>query len=337
LNPSKKKRLSNFIRVFISFALLSALIFILRDKLPEVWQAVRTSRVSYFLIALGIFFFVQILLLAYRLKLIFNIQKMKLDFFYIYGLRFIGFFFNNFLPSAVGGDLACAYFAAQKTGKGIESFTAIFIDRLIGFVTIFALAFAAVLLIQQEIPIPYLKPILIGALIFTVVLTFFFFSRRIARPFAILVSWLPARAVEKIKATYHAIYQYRNHPFSLSHIIFVSLVLQAIAIFTNYLLALSLDMSLPLSRCFVLIPLIWVASMIPSLGGLGVREGAYVILFASYGGSEKAFALSILYLAMTICASFIGGILYLFTGRVPSEELEKMREDDLKILEKENV
>ena len=80
-----------------------------------------------------------------------------------------------------------------------------------------------------------------------------------------------------------------------------------------------------------------VISMIPSLGGLGVREGAYVLFFSGFGGSEKAFALGLLYFATTIGASIIGGICYLFTGRVAPEELEKMEEEDMKILEERDV
>jgi uncharacterized membrane protein YbhN (UPF0104 family) len=154
----------------------------------------------------------------------------------------------------------------------------------------------------------------------------------------ILVSWLPKRIVVTLRATYHAIYQYRNHPARLLYIVFVSLVLQSIAIFICYLLALALEMPLPLSRCFVLVPIVWVASMIPSLGGLGVREGAFVVLFAGYGGSEKSFALSILYFSLTVCASFVGGLCYVFTGRkVAPDELEKLRKEDMSILEKESV
>ena len=84
-----------------------------------------------------------------------KIQKINLSLFYLYHLRYIGFFFNNFLPSAVGGDLMCAYLASRRTGKGLESFAGIFIDRMVGFLTIFLLALGAFVSAQQKFQIPY--------------------------------------------------------------------------------------------------------------------------------------------------------------------------------------
>jgi uncharacterized membrane protein YbhN (UPF0104 family) len=161
----------------------------------------------------------------------------------------------------------------------------------------------------------------------------FYFSKRVARPFRFLVAWLPKGAFEKIKAAYHAIYQYRHHPIALINITLISFMFQAVAMYVNYVCARALGMPISIWDCFFLIPLVWVASMIPSLGGLGVREGAYVLFFKNFGGSEKAFALSLLYYSFTICASLIGGICYLFAGKIPQGALEKMEEEDLKKLE----
>jgi len=52
--------------------------------------------------------------------------------------------------------------------------------------------------------------------------------------------------------------------------------------------------------------------MIPSVGGLGVRESAIVLLFDPLVGREMAFAMSLLYLAGLFGISFIGGIVYLW-------------------------
>ncbi len=335
MSSDSNKKLGSILRLLVSFAFLGGLIFILRDELPQVLSAVRNADANYLVLVLGIFFTLYFFFSVLRLKLIFIVQHVKLSFLYIYFLRFIGFFFNNFLPSAVGGDLMSAYLASKRTGKGIECFTAVFIDRLLGFFTTFLLALTALLLEQRHIPIPYFKPILIVATALFVLLPFFLFSRRIARPFRILVSWLPHKIVENLTAAYHAVYQYRHHPVALVNIVLVSLVFQVSAILINYLSALALGIEMTLWDSFILVPLVWVVSMIPSLGGLGVREGAYVLFFGKFSGNDKAFALGLLYFALTILASVIGGICYLFAGRVSSEELEKMKEEDMKKLEEE--
>jgi uncharacterized membrane protein YbhN (UPF0104 family) len=171
---------------------------------------------------------------------------------------------------------------------------------------------------------------------FIVFLPFFVFSKTVARQFKFLVLWLPKHVVEKLKAAYHAIYQYRHHPIALVEILLMSVVVQGLTIVITYLCARSLGMTVTFWDCLVLTPVVWVIAMIPSLGGLGVREGAYVVLFKGFGGSEKAFAMSLILYAFTIAASVIGGILYVFfAGRVPPTAVEEMKETDLHILEQE--
>jgi len=337
LNPQQKKRLSQGIRVSISVVFLGVLFYLLRDKLPAVWEAVKTANKTYLFWAFTLFFIPAMALLAYRIQPIFKVQNIKLSFPYVLYLRYIGFFFNNFLPSAVGGDLMTAYLASKKTGKGVESFMAVFLDRLIGFFTIFVLAAAAFFLVQEELPIPHMKTVMLVIVSIMIALPFFLFSKRVARPFKVLVAWLPEKILEQIKAAYHAIHQYRGHPFKLLHVILISLGFQCLGIYINYLFAMSLGMDVTLIQCFIFMPIIYVFSMIPSLGGLGVREGAYVVLFSGYGGSEKAFALSLLFFSTMVMASIIGGACYLFTGRVAPEELEKMEKEDMRILEKEDM
>jgi uncharacterized membrane protein YbhN (UPF0104 family) len=57
-----------------------------------------------------------------------------------------------------------------------------------------------------------------------------------------------------------------------------------------------------------MVPLVWAVSMLPSLNGLGVREGAFVYFFKGYIGPEKAFAVSLLWLGMIMMNSLIGGV-----------------------------
>ena len=51
--------------------------------------------------------------------------------------------------------------------------------------------------------------------------------------------------------------------------------------------------------------------MLPSLNGLGVREGAFVYFLKGDIGAGVAFAVSMLWLGVIILYSLIGGIMYL--------------------------
>jgi uncharacterized membrane protein YbhN (UPF0104 family) len=62
-------------------------------------------------------------------------------------------------------------------------------------------------------------------------------------------------------------------------------------------------------------PIVVFISMVPSIGGLGIREGAIVAFFTPFVGRENAFAVSLLMLASLFFLSVIGGVVY-FTRNV---------------------
>ena len=80
-----------------------------------------------------------------------------------------------------------------------------------------------------------------------------------------------------------------------------------------YLVIRSLGYHVSLKLVFLWMPIISTAAMAPSINGLGVREGAFVLFFQSAMGKQGAFALSILWFGINFCISLIGGVFYLFT------------------------
>jgi hypothetical protein len=94
-----------------------------------------------------------------------------------------------------------------------------------------------------------------------------------------------------------------------------SLAWNLILVFGYYLLGLAVGIDLPLWYYFLLVPIISVVLMIPSVGGLGVREGTTVLLFTQVGVSEpQALALALAYLVALWLISLSGGVLYLVQG-----------------------
>ena len=67
--------------------------------------------------------------------------------------------------------------------------------------------------------------------------------------------------------------------------------------------------------------------MLPSIGGLGLREGAIVAFFGSMVGNEKAFGISILLLATLFLISVIGGIIYLISPQFRSVKIKETIQD----------
>jgi hypothetical protein len=58
------------------------------------------------------------------------------------------------------------------------------------------------------------------------------------------------------------------------------------------------------------VPIISTLSLLPSINGLGFREGSTVVMFGPMIGKENAFAVSILWLLVLLITSLVGGIIY---------------------------
>jgi uncharacterized membrane protein YbhN (UPF0104 family) len=66
---------------------------------------------------------------------------------------------------------------------------------------------------------------------------------------------------------------------------------------------------------FLFVPVISALLMIPSLGGLGVREGSTVFLFVQVGiGESQALALALAYDLTLLLNGLLGAILYIIQG-----------------------
>ncbi len=56
-----------------------------------------------------------------RWRVLLEAHNIKLGFARIVKLFFIGFFFNNFLPSLTGGDIVKAYYVSKETARRAEA------------------------------------------------------------------------------------------------------------------------------------------------------------------------------------------------------------------------
>ena len=321
---TKKEKLSILLRSLISFGLLVLLIWIMRNDIGEIAHILRNANKNYFMIGLCINIPMSILL-AYRLKLLMAGQKIFLpikDFIY---LTYVGFFFNSFLPTAIGGDIAKAYYASKKTGDNVGSYAAVLSDRIFGLFSFLFIATAGLIFIGRGFnnKIFYAVFFIFAASIFAIVLLF----RKNKNP-GILSADPGKGIVNKIKIkldkVYRAINSYRDNPSLIVRAVVLSIFMQSFTITGIYFFILSIGGHVPLLKLFLLIPLVWVISMLPSLNGLGVREGAFVYFLKPDIGADRAFAISLLWLGIILAYSLVGGVLHMiYPVKVKSDSNER--------------
>lgn len=318
-----KGRVFFFLRIAISLAFLVILFWLSRKDLSAIVKVLRNS--NGFLLGISVALYIAATsVIALRFKKILSIQGLNLKFREVIYLNFIGLFFNNFLPTSIGGDLVKAYYATKKTTKKLESFSSIFFDRFFGFLSIGFLALLGILFLNGRIKD---RSLLWGSISFLIVVFSFFIvflNKGLAKALFYRFLDLPfLKEGSKLRRLYNAINAYKKHKIVIVQLIGISLVAQTISVLAIYIIIRSLSQDISLLYLFLIIPLTSVASMMPSINGLGIREGAYVYFLSEFINKESAFAVSILSLALILICSFIGGILYLFSGKLYKIALDK--------------
>ncbi|MDP2921655.1 MAG: lysylphosphatidylglycerol synthase transmembrane domain-containing protein [Candidatus Omnitrophota bacterium] len=307
-----KNKLSIILRFVISFGLLMALAWIMRKDAKEVMGIISGSNKILILLAVLINIPLSVAL-AYRLKLLMSGQKIFLSLRYSVYLTFIGYFFNNFLPTAIGGDIAKAHYASSKTNNSAASYAAVFADRILGLIATLLIALTGLLFIGKNMDNKFIMLAVPGLFILTVAMIALLLRKNntVNKTTHSSEKGLFNKIKQKLIKLYTALNRYRNSPALLAKGILLSLVLQFFSIFNIYLFVLSIGGEMPFFRLLLIIPIVWTVSMLPSLNGLGVREGAFVYFLKGYIGPEKAFAVSLLWLGLIMLFSVVGGIFQL--------------------------
>ncbi|MBI4335297.1 MAG: flippase-like domain-containing protein [Candidatus Omnitrophica bacterium] len=308
-----KKLVFNALRVAVSAGLIMALFWAMRGSFDEVIAAIKGSN-KFILLGSFCIFIIGIILLGLRLRFIMAAQHLRITPGMAIYLTFLGTFFNNFLPTAIGGDIAKVYYASRHTGKKLSSVACIAFDRLLGTFTLVLMVLGTYIFVKNY---AYRKAVFMFisiAAVISIIICLVLFSRRIARKIPLVNVFFKAFDLEeKMKGIYEIIYNYKKHPRLIFNAALISVALQSIMFYSVYLISVSLGLSLPLKLIFLFMPIISTVSMAPSINGLGVRESSFVVFFSPVIGKEGAFAISILSLGLNFGTSLIGGILYLLS------------------------
>jgi len=304
-----KKSFSVAMRVLISFGLLGLLVWIMKDDLGGIWPALK--EIKNYLPVAAFLVLVNIYLQAYRLKIIFEGEDLDLTLLSSLRLTFIGSFFNNFMPTAVGGDIVKAHYASRINGEKLKSYASVMMDRLIGLYTFVAIAAVSCLVYRGRIDMPAIKPAVIGITLAGIAGYFVITHKKIAvflekAFFGIKMMGLG----KKLNDIYEIVQDYRNRKDVVTKSFVTSVMAQGIYFFTVFFFFRALGGGVSLGDVFLIMPIVTFLSMVPSLGGLGVREGAIVALFTPIAGKDISFAVSLLVFGGLLFISIIGGIIY---------------------------
>jgi uncharacterized protein (TIRG00374 family) len=233
----------------------------------------------------------------------------------------IGAFTTNFLPSQAGGDVTRAWLAGRR-GTRVRAATTVVVDRVTALGCLIVVAWLAFAFDRSSVPGTLVAALaatsgafVVGSLVVALAMKA---SGKIAPRF-------PARLVGSAREARDSLRACLARPV-LWRTSVIGLAFQALIALAAWLIARSIMLGVPFAALLATLPVVLVLAAAPvSIGGLGVREGSYVLLLGQAGvGTTEATLFSLMTATAFAIASLPGGLALLQRG----ERRVRTRVDD---------
>ncbi len=231
-------------------------------------------------------------------------------------LYWIGLFFNNFLPSNVGGDVVKVADVSWSTGGVAPAVAATVLDRVLGLIALAGLGLVAALVLggprPAGLPVGWL---IVGMAALSAVVALLL-SARLGRLLVRMLSVLRiARLGERVQSLWNRFEDFRRPRWFLPSVFLLAVAVQTLRVLTHVMVAQAL--AIPLDRTtvlglYVLIPVLGAAIVLPvTFNGLGLREFIATRLLPGIGiAAPEAFALQITTYLVQLAVSTVGGLFF---------------------------
>ena len=232
------------------------------------------------------------------------------------GLYIIGYFFNNFFPSMVGGDFTRIYLLGNQINSKSKSAASVFLERFTGLIALLVLALIFSLLNFSLLTNPIIG-ISIGFVLFIclAILIFLFFPSIRDVLYKKLESMRIFHGLSsKIKLVYDDITFFNRRRKPLFSAMNYSFIFHFLACVNVYICCFSLGFHPPFLNIAVVTPIILLLNNIPvSFNNIGWWEWSFsVLLIGAGGGAELGLAVALALRGITFILSIVGGLLFFF-------------------------
>ncbi len=227
-------------------------------------------------------------------------------------INFIAAFFNQVLPSTIGGDAARMIMLARAGNGWASAAYSVLIDRVAGIVALAVIVIACLpwtlTLVQDPIAQAILLLIGGGALAAAGV----FIMIGVLR-LPILERWAPTQHLVQVSRTAR---QLTQSPRAAATVAIISFAIHFLTIASIWCIAQSVAASASFALLLFMIPPVVLISTIPiSIAGWGVREGSMIVAF-SYAGlaTGDGLIVSVLFGLTAFAIGTIGGLIWIGSG-----------------------
>ncbi len=221
----------------------------------------------------------------------------------------IGLFFNQTLPSSIGGDAVRVWMVTQDGTRLGKAVNIVLGDRVLALMVLVILMAVTLPLLLDRVSDPVITHgmTILVAVGCAGILLFLIAGRQIAMT---LGRWRVTRPFGELAADFRSLF-YGFGP--AAQLVGWSAMIHVLTVASIFVLAGALGVAAGFLDCLIIVPAVILATTIPvSVAGWGVREGAMVVGFSQIGiASPDALAISICFGLAQIVVGLPGGLLWL--------------------------
>ena len=297
------------LRVIVSMLLMGILVYaadpVIIKKSLYGFQQLRMVPV-FTLIAISMF------ISSLKWKVLLDAQDNSIGLVKLFRVYVIALFFNNFLPSSIGGDGVRIYMAGKHSGKMFSAAASVVVERSVATVSLSILGLAGYLFAEKKSLFAALMLlfVLIAGIIFT---------------FILVSGWIPGvvrKSKGKIRDTWFLFAEasggLKDKPAALVKNLLLSIAFQGSVAMVAASVIWGMGLPVPAAAdMFFITSASSVLAMVPvGINGYGLRESAYIVLLQPYGFTiSSALTVSVLFALFVSVFSIAGGLDWMFLRR----------------------
>jgi uncharacterized membrane protein YbhN (UPF0104 family) len=301
------------LKVTISAGLLWLLLS--RIDLWRLWGYARYASLPWLAAGLALYLGM-IVVSAWRWQLLLVAQRIHVSHGRLVNSYLVATFFNNFLPSNIGGDVVRVRDTAPAAGSKTLATTVILMDRGIGLLGLFIVAaVGATATSALSSSVPWLAPALWIGLAVGLAVTI----PLVLAPAHVAGLLSPLRRLhaewvgERITRLTKALGRFGQDPKALVSCLLGAVIVQGVLVAFYVAIVRSMHIDVSAWHLCVIVPISFIVQMAPvSVNGFGVREATFAYYFSRlHLPTESAIAVSFMGAALIMLFSLSGGAAYI--------------------------
>jgi uncharacterized membrane protein YbhN (UPF0104 family) len=303
------KQLALAAKIVVSAGLVAALVATTdTSELRDAFQRVGVLPLLAAVVALAALVVVQ----SVRWRVVARALDLEFPFPAATAIVFVGTFFNQVLPSSIGGDAARVWRLTRAGVPVVPALNSVLFDRLVALVTVVLITGVGTPLLFTWIEEPGKRIALVVAelAILASVAVVLLLDRLPLPSFIAQGRGIRAGFSRDARRLFLS-------PWKLVSAVALSLVIHSGVSTVVWMLAREVGAEIALGECLILVPAVMLLAVLPiSVAGWGVREGAMVVAMGLLGvAREDALATSVLFGFATAGSALPGLLLWLRADR----------------------